>query len=245
MDRATFEQQLPVHLPALRALTRRLIGHKDDADDVLQEALARASKNLSAFRAESSLKTWLFSVATNAALDHLRGRKRWDKQVMIDACDASGRTSVEAKYGDPSMRFDVGQHIAFCFTCIGRSLEPAQHAALVLCEMFGLTNAEAAAVLDLTEPKLRHALSAARDAMRTEYEGLCALVNKTGACYQCKALRELAPPAQKGPPLPAEPLSFEERLRRVREAAQAPGVDERLSDYFFAYTHHLQLGRQG
>jgi RNA polymerase sigma-70 factor (ECF subfamily) len=242
MDRATFEQQLPGHLPALRALTRRLIGHKDDADDVLQEALARAAKNLAAFRAESSLKTWLFSVTTNVALDHLRGRKRWDKQVMIDACDSSGRSSVEAKYGDPSMQFDVGQHIAFCFTCIGRSLDPAEHAALVLCEMFGMTNAEAAQVLDLTEPKLRHALSAGRDAMRTEYEGLCALVNKTGACYQCKALRELAPAAQKGPPLPAEPMPFEERIRRVREAAQARGVDERLTDYFFAYTQHMQRG---
>jgi RNA polymerase sigma-70 factor (ECF subfamily) len=245
MDRASFEQQLPAHLPALRALSRRLIGHKDDADDVLQEALARAARNLAAFRAESSLKTWLFSVTTNVALDHLRSRKRWNNQVMVDACDSAGRTSVEAKYGDPSMHFDVGQHIAFCFTCIGRSLEPEQHAALVLSEMFGLTNVEAAEVLNLTEPKLRHALSAARDAMRTEYEGLCALVNKSGACYQCKALRGLAPDAQKGPPLPAEPLPFDERMQRVREAAQARGVDERLSDYFFTYTHRMNVSRQG
>jgi RNA polymerase sigma-70 factor (ECF subfamily) len=243
MDRATFETELSVHLPALRALARRLIGHKDDADDVVQEALARASKNLGAFRAESSVKTWLFSVTTNVALDHLRGRKRWNNQVMIDACDARGASSVEAKYGDPSVSFDVGQHIAFCFTCIGRSMEPTQHAALVLSEMLGLTNVEAAEVLALTEPQLRHALSAGREAMRTEYEGLCALVNKKGACYQCKALRGLAPDAQKGPPLPGEPMSFEERMRRVREAVQARDVDERLTDYFFAYTHRMQPGR--
>ncbi len=237
MERALFEEEVATLLPTLRSLSLKLIGNRDDAEDVLQDSLLRASKNLDAFRGESTLKTWLFSITTRTALDHLRASKRWSKQVMIDACDERGASSIEAKYGDPSTKFDVGEHIAFCFTCIGRSLDPEGHAALVLREVFHLENAEGARVLNLTEPTYRHALSAAREAMRTEYDGLCALVNKNGACYQCRALRELAPAAQKGPELPRQPMTFDERLEQVR-AASPSGT--KLNDYFFAYTNQMQ-----
>jgi RNA polymerase sigma-70 factor (ECF subfamily) len=162
---------------------------------------------------------------------------------MVDACDERGAASVAQKYGDPSISFDVGQHIAFCFTCIGRSLEPQAHAALVLREMFGLQHEEAAEVLGVTESVYRHALSAGRAAMAAQYEGLCALVNKTGACYQCKALRELAPEGRQGPPLPGGPLPFEERLAQARAANADGGADQRLSDYFFATTKAMQGSR--
>lgn len=245
METAAFERQLPQHLPSLHALARRLLGNRDEAEDVVQEALLRASRSLGHFRGESSLKTWLYSITARVALDHLRAAKRWSSQVMVDACDEHGRESVSAKYGDPSVSFDVGQHIAFCFTCVGRTLDPLWHAALVLREVFQLENAEAADILDLTEPAYRHALADARAAMKTEYEGLCALVNKNGACYQCRVLREMAPESRKGPPLPAEPLQLDDRLRRVREAAAASGSAPGLNDYFFAYVRHLQAARGG
>src|SRR5262249_37729666 len=124
------------------------------------------------------------------------------------------------------------QHIAFCFTCIGRSLEPEAQAALILKDMLEFENAEAAKVLDLTEPKFRHLLADARTAMREQYANLCALVSKTGACYQCRALRDLAPEGQKGPALPVMPLGFEERLEMVRTASRTEPSDSRLTDYF-------------
>lgn len=242
MDRATFEAQLPEHLPALRALARRLLGHTDDAGDVVQDALVKASASVGTFRGDSSLKTWLFAITTRVALDHLRASKPWRNQVLIDACDERGRSSVEAKYGDPSVHFDVGQHIAFCFTCVGRSLEPRAHAALLLKEVFGLENAEAARVLELTEPAFRHALAAARAAMSAEFDGLCALVNKQGPCYQCRALRELAPEGRKGPALPATPLPFDERLSLLRRAHADTGADQRLTEHFFSYVRQQQSG---
>ncbi|MBL9039154.1 MAG: RNA polymerase sigma factor [Archangium sp.] len=242
MNDVEFEAQVPPHLPALRSLARRLVGNRDDADDIVQETLLRASRSLVRFRGESSLKTWLFSIASRVAIDHLRSTRRWDSQVMVDACDERGRDSVMAKYADPSVVFDVEQHIAFCFTCIGRSLDPEQHAALVLSEFFELKNDDAAGVLGLTEPQLRHALAQARAEMKAQYEGLCALVNKDGACYQCRVLREVAPPAQQGPALPATPLSFEARVSQVKAAGTA-GVDQRLNDFFFAVTRQLQAAR--
>jgi RNA polymerase sigma-70 factor (ECF subfamily) len=240
MLRAQFEAELPTHLPSLRALARRLVGHRDEAQDIVQEALLRANTGLSRFRGESSLKTWLFSITTRVAIDHLRSSRRWDTQVMVDACDERGAASVAEKYGDPSVSFDVQQHLSFCFSCIGRSLSPEGHAAMVLREMFNLPHEEAAKVLDVTESVFRHTLSAARAAMEQEYAGLCALVNKAGACYQCKALRELAPEGRRGPPLPPFPLPFEERLARAREANLEGTMDQRLNDYFFEATRTLQ-----
>jgi len=235
-----FELELPTHLSSLRALARRLVGDRDEAQDIVQEALLRAHARLSAFRGESTLKTWLFSITTRVAIDHLRGTRRWDKQVMVDACDARGAASVAEKYGDPSISFDVRQHVSFCFTCIGRSLSPEGHAAMVLREMFNLPHEEAAKVLDVTESVFRHTLSDARRVMEQEYAGLCALVNKTGACYQCKALRELAPDGRRGPPLPEFPLPFDARLAQARDAQVEGDVDQRLNDYFFAATKRMQ-----
>jgi RNA polymerase sigma-70 factor, ECF subfamily len=239
--REELEAELPQHLPALKALTRRMIGHAADSEDVLQEALLRASASLGTFRAESSLKTWLFSITTRTAIDHLRARTRWDKQVMVEACDEKNGARMLEKYADPSISFDVRQHLAFCFTCIGRSLEPEAHAALVLKEVFGLESKEAAEVLQTTEPRFRHALSAAREAMRGEYEGLCALVNKNGACYQCRVLREMGPAGREGPELPAFPLPMEKRLELVAGEAKQDG---RFNDYFFAAIHAMQAAKR-
>ena len=240
MDPETFEAQLPRELPALRSLARRLLGNRDDAEDLVQEALLKASQGLSGFRGDASLKTWLFSIVTRLGIDKLRTAKRWQTQALVEACDERGRESVGLKFADPSISFDVQQHIAFCFTCVGRSLDPRHQAALLLREVYGLENAEAAQAMELTEPTYRHALAEGRATMKAEYDGLCSLVNKRGACYQCRALREASPEGRKGPALPEEPLAWEERFARVRAAGQTEDADPRLNDYFFDYVRKLQ-----
>lgn len=85
---------------------------------------------------------------------------------------------------DPGFAFDVREHIAFCFTCVGRSLPPEQQAAIVLREVFEYSNREAARIAGVTESVLRHHLSAGRKSMKETYDGLCALVGKQGMCRQ-------------------------------------------------------------
>jgi RNA polymerase sigma-70 factor, ECF subfamily len=213
MDVAALEEALPAVLPRLRALAGRIVGHPDQADDVLQDALVRATKAIGGFRGEASLETWLFSITTRVAIDHLRARRRFRTQVMVDACGDAGREALLGIFEDSSVAFDVHEHIAFCFGCIGRTLDPEENAAIVLREVLTLPNQECAAVLGVTESVFRHRLSAARAKMEREYEGLCALVNKEGACHQCRTLREVAPEGRRGPSLPVFPLPFAERLR--------------------------------
>ncbi len=232
-------------IPSLRSLTYRMAGHPDDAEDLQQESLLRAFTQLENFRGESSFKTWLFAIATHVCLDYVRSRRRWRDNAKVhaqQACRQSDvlRAEMSETVSAPSFKFDVGEHIAFCFTCVARSLPPEQEAAIILREVFELSNDEAAKMIGVTESVLRHHLEASRKQMEASYEGLCALVNKNGVCYQCKELRDLAPEAQRGPPAAAigkdgdSPTErFRHRLRIVRESPLESGKSRPLHDLIF------------
>lgn len=241
MDRATFEHRLPAALPRLRALAARLVGD-DQAQDVVQESLLRATRALSSFRGEAAIETWLFAITSRAAIDHLRSRRRFRVEVMVEACDERGAVEVARELSDPSVAFDVREHVAFCFGCVGRSLEPELALALVLREVFGLSNDECAAISGVTEPVHRHRLERARAQMSETYDQLCALVRKDGPCHQCSTLRSLAPAGQRGPELPAPPLAFDERVGLAREAGGAGTSYARLRDYFLRASRALNGG---
>lgn len=238
MDRAAFAELVEPHLSPLRSFVVRMVGQPDDAADLVQEAQLRAFTRIDTYRRESSFRTWLFSIAANLCLDHLRARKRWRPEAQIHAqqdCESSDEKMQElvGAIRDPAFAYDVREHIAFCFTCVARSLPPEQQAALVLREVFQLSNREAADALGLSESVLRHHLSAARSEMERHFDGLCVLVNKQGVCYQCKGLRDLAPESRQGPEVPALPRDLDPRLDAVRRADLASGASRRLHELLY------------
>jgi RNA polymerase sigma-70 factor (ECF subfamily) len=248
-DDKAFDALFGEHVPKLRGVLRRLVGHPDDVDDLTQQALMKAYEGIDGFRAESSAGTWLCSIGARLAIDHLRARKRWREraQVIFAArcleSEQLGR-DVGAALHDPNFTYQVNEHIAYCFTCVGRSLEPEQQAALVLREVLELGNDDAAKALGMTRSVLRHHLARARDTMTETYEGLCALVNKQGACWQCAGLREASPEGHQGPAVPAM-VSWEERLAIVRSATSQPGQSHLLHDAFFRHTEPQEQARLG
>lgn len=236
-DRAAFDRLVePVHR-SLRSFAHRMVAQPDDAEDIVQETLIRAHRGLPSFRGDASLRTWLFQIATHVSLDHLRARRRWRNDAQLSAerfAKSKGQEETElapihGSMAEPGFVYDFHEHIAFCFACVSRSLPPEQQAALLLREVFGFTNDEAARMTGVTESVLRHHLSAARRSMEDAFDGLCALVTKTGACYQCDVLREACPEDRRGPPVQpigGEGDSREERLRlRLRIVQEADLVE--------------------
>lgn len=232
----------------LFAYIYRMVTHHQDAEDLLQEVFVRVLQNRQKFRGESKFQTWLFGIATHICLDHLRSKKRWrvDAQLIGEQETIADPKQVEqltAVMTHPDFVFEIREHVAFCFSCVARTLEPDQQAALMLKEVFGFTGEEAAAMLEVSEPVFRHSLSEARSRMTGAYEGLCQLINKTGACWQCQGLRGFAQEPNRGADLvqihvaegmtvTAENL-FEERLRIVRAADLEEGRGRPLHDLFY------------
>lgn len=220
-DRAAFDSLTAAHAPRARAIVKHMIGHPDDTDEVMQEALVRAWRSIGEFRLEAAFSTWLTSIASRCAIDFLRGQKRWRAAAQVayaNLCAGSEELSGEvvSRFSDPDFAYEVREHIAYCFSCVGRSLPPDEIAALVLRDIAGLSAREASDVLGVTDSVLRHRLAAARKSMQDQYDGLCALVNKQGICHQCRGLQMIAADDRKGGPFP-DISTLADRCAVVRE----------------------------
>ncbi|MCP4381542.1 MAG: RNA polymerase sigma factor [Hyphomicrobiales bacterium] len=243
-DRAAFERLAAEALPKVRGVVRRMIGHPEDSEDVVQEALAKAWASIDGFRGDAAFSTWLTTIASRLAVDHLRRAKRWRSEAQVAyanlaVSDASYRDEVLSAYAAPDFSFEVREHIAYCFTCVGRSLPPDEQAALVLADVADMSAREASKVLGVSESVFRHRLSAARQAMRDKYENLCALVSKTGMCHQCKGLREIAEGTKRGGPIP-DVADYAERIAVVRDADFANGKTGAFHDIFWRRTIEIE-----
>jgi RNA polymerase sigma-70 factor (ECF subfamily) len=221
---------------------------RQDAEDLLQDVLVRVLENIREYRGEARFKSWVFGIATHVCLDHLRKRKRWrvKAQCLGEEEATADPERIEQLVGvmhQPEFRFEIREHIAFCFSCISRTLPPEEQAAVMLKEVLGFTSEEAAKILSVSEPMFRHRLAAARAKMTEDYDGLCALINKSGICHQCRGLREIAGEGYSGADLVQIEVApgvaftadnlFDARLDIVRNADLESGRTRTVHDLFF------------
>ncbi|HXO04782.1 MAG TPA: RNA polymerase sigma factor [Candidatus Sulfotelmatobacter sp.] len=226
----------------------RMVTLRQDAEDLLQDVLVRVLENIRGYRGEARFKSWVFGIATHVCLDHLRSRKRWRVEAQLlgeketDA-DPEKLSEIRQLMHGPEFHYEIREHIAFCFSCISRTLPPEEQAAVMLREVLGFTSDEAASILGVSEPVCRHRLSAARAKMIQDYDGLCALINKSGICYQCRGLQEAAGEGHRGADLvqiqvaPGVAVNYENlfdaRLGIVRGADLEDGRTRAMHDLFF------------
>ncbi len=119
-DREAWDALAVAAMPRLRGVIRRFVGDPDDTDDLVQDTLLRGYEKIHTFRGASTFSTWLISIGTRTALNHLRTRKRWrwDAQVRIAKHlhgTPKGRAGLQTILQSPQHRFDAREHIAFCF----------------------------------------------------------------------------------------------------------------------------------
>src|ERR1700678_583680 len=155
----------------------RMVMLRQDAEDLLQDVLVRVLEGIRTYRGEARFKSWLFGIATHVCLDHLRSKKRWrvEAQLLAEAetiGDPAKSAALRSLMQQPGFSYEIREHIAFCFSCIARTLAPEEQAALMLKEVLGFTAEEAAGILGVSEPVFRHRLSAARAQMIGDYDGL-------------------------------------------------------------------------
>ena len=187
----------------LKSFLLRMTASVQDTEDIIQDTYLKAQAKMDTFRGESSLKTWVFSIASNLARDLLRSKKRWPETVT-DICreEALGnrlffQEAMQIRETSPHGKFEIKEHIAFCFTCVSKSLPLEQHLALLLKEVYGFKVAEIAIIMNQTEAMVKYYLHVSRSRMIEIFDHRCSLINKQGICHQCTELNGIFNPKQK------------------------------------------------
>lgn len=162
-DRAAFRSLVEHTQRELFRLAARLMGNTADADDVLQDAYLKVHRALGdgQFDGRSSLRTWLYRVVTNTALDALRRRAARpagdDRELAASRVDAGRGAESQVALAELARWLD--------------DLPVEQRAALVLCGVEGLTNGEAAEVLGVSPGAIEQRLVRARATLRKKRGG--------------------------------------------------------------------------
>ncbi len=188
--------------PQLRAYILRITAHADQTNDILQETWYKAYKNISSFSGQSSLKTWLFAIASNLAKDYLKRKKRWPENVTDLAREAAlgnprfFQEAMHIRHTSPQGQFEIREHISFCFTCVSKSLPLEQQVALLLKEVHAFKVREIAEIMTISEAMVKYYLHLARQKMMDIFDRRCALINKEGICHQCTELNGIFNPKQ-------------------------------------------------
>jgi len=158
----------------------RMLGSGAEADDAVQDTMVKAWRAADGFEGRSSVRSWLYRIATNVCLDHLRGRERRARPMELapssppDAAHLGARRPEHAWVSpiaddrvlpigaDPAELAAARESVRLAFVTALQHLPPRQRAALILCEVLRWPAAETAELLDTTVAAVNSALQRAR-----------------------------------------------------------------------------------
>jgi RNA polymerase sigma-70 factor (ECF subfamily) len=159
-----FDSMVSHHLPRLYRKACQYLGNVHDAEDAVQDALLSAYKNLSQFRGQAQLSTWLTSIVINAARMHLRRRANVP-HVPLDEQLGDGDLTLSDMLSDrgpsPEELCRVSE-LREQFSKFAKYLSPSLRRSFQLRVIDGLTTAEIAHALGIAEGTVKAQLSRAR-----------------------------------------------------------------------------------
>jgi RNA polymerase sigma-70 factor (ECF subfamily) len=180
-DQDAFGRLVEPHRRELHAHCYRMLGSLHDAEDALQDALLRAWRGLPRFDGRSSLRSWLYRIATNTSLDVINRRPKRvlpiDYAPSADPHDGPGMPMVESAWVEPypddrlgledglagpEARFERRESLELAFVAALQHLPANQRAALILREVLGFSAQEVAESLETTVASVNSALQRAR-----------------------------------------------------------------------------------
>ncbi|HET9905807.1 MAG TPA: sigma-70 family RNA polymerase sigma factor [Anaerolineales bacterium] len=183
-DQGAFEKLVEPYRREILVHCYRILGSFEDAEDISQEILLRVWKRLESFEGRSSLRAWLYKIATNACLDALDSRRaRGLSKELYPRGDPTGELPSPSneviwvepfpdEYIDgqpniyPEARYEVRESITLAFVAALQKLPGRQRAALLLCDVLGWSANEAAEILDSSTAAVNSALQRARETMK-------------------------------------------------------------------------------
>ena len=181
VDARSFAELVEPHRRELHAHCYRMLGSVFDADDAVQDTTLRAWRALGRFEGRSSLRSWLYTIATNTCLNQIARRPKRvlpiDYGPSTDPHDGLGlplaetvwvepypdeTMGVEDGLASPDARFERRESLELAFVAALQLLPASQRAVLILREVLGYSAKEVAATLETTVASVNSALQRAR-----------------------------------------------------------------------------------
>jgi RNA polymerase sigma-70 factor (ECF subfamily) len=179
-DEHAFRRLVEPYRGALYGHAYRMLGSAPDAEDAVQESLLNAWRGLARFEGRSSLRSWLYRIATNATLKIIERRPKRvlpiDYGPAAEPGDPVGEPLVESMWvepaaddslgleggqASPAARYELRESVELAFIAALQHLPPRQRAVLILRDVLGFSAREAAEVLEATPASIDSALQRA------------------------------------------------------------------------------------
>jgi RNA polymerase sigma-70 factor (TIGR02960 family) len=171
-DTDDFAARAERHRPALRAHLYRMTASFEEAEDLVQETLLRAWRNHGSFEGRSSLRVWLYRIATNTGLDALR--RRPDKVALGKGVEVPWLQpypdelldQIASEEEEPGAMVTARETIELAFLVAVQHLPPRQRAVLLMRDVLGWSAAQTADALGQSVPAVNSALQRAHSTLR-------------------------------------------------------------------------------
>jgi RNA polymerase sigma-70 factor (TIGR02960 family) len=187
-DEQAFRELTEPHRRELQVHCYRVLGSVQDAEDLVQETLVAAWRGLDGFEGRSSVRAWLYRIATNRCLNALRDTSRRPQRVVAPPVDLPEPTrraepvwlqpypdvllaDLPDQAPGPESRYETRESIELAFIVALQHLPPSQRAVLVLRDVLGYRTAEVAGMLDTSEVSVKAMLQRARATLASHAPG--------------------------------------------------------------------------
>ncbi len=179
--------------PKIHRYLTRMTG-ANEADDLTQEVFIKVSRGLKEFRGESKLSSWIYRIATNVALDHLRRSSQMTAE--ISSIDTEGEEEPVRLRGEISLIDQqlIQKEMNACIRNVIKKLPEDYRAVIVLGELEEFKNNEIAEILQVSLDTVKIRLHRARSKLKKELENLCCFYRDERNVLSCdlkSAIRQL------------------------------------------------------
>lgn len=172
-DRRAFDGLVALHLPQVWATVWRVLRHREDTEDVVQEVFLTAHRSLSGFRGDAKLSTWLHRIAVTRALNHRERAEEKRRRASEPIDPEAGGGAVAVAIGTPLTALESKELMRRLADCLEK-LPAAWRAVLALRESAGNSYERIAETLHVELGTVRSRLARARASLKDCVEGRAA-----------------------------------------------------------------------
>lgn len=172
-------------------LAYKMLGHREDAEDITQDTIVQVYSNIKGFKGNSSLYTWVYKIAKNLCLKHLQGKKRNTFTSLEEIIYKVQSKKASKSFSAIEKNFYINQVKEGCLIGLLKCLSFYQRAAFILNVLFNIKIKSLARILDKSENAIRILVHRSKQNIKSFLCENCSLYNSNNFC-KCENLIEFS-----------------------------------------------------